>query len=84
MTALTCTKEFFSSAPHKWEVATQLCNPSSWEVQAGGPGDQGYPWVHSKFQAGKAIRDSFRGEKESRALKLMNGVRDDAAGKGTC
>lgn len=26
------------------------CNPSPWEVEAGGTGGKGYPWLFNKFK----------------------------------
>ena len=28
-----------------------ICHPSTWEMEAGGSGVQGHPWLHSEFEA---------------------------------
>lgn len=28
------------------------CNPSTWEVEAGGSEVEGHPWLHKEFEAG--------------------------------
>ena len=34
-------------------------NPSTWELEAGGSGIQGYPWLHIKFQASQGYKEPW-------------------------
>jgi hypothetical protein len=48
---LACTKpcDLFSVV-HKLSVVVHMCEPSTWQVEAGRSEIQGHPWLHSKFK----------------------------------
>lgn len=39
-------------ASYRLGVVLNTCNPSTWEVEAGGVGAQGHPQLHIQFQHG--------------------------------
>lgn len=49
-------------------------NPSIWEVEAGGLGSQGQPWLHSEFQT-KLVHGSLSEKEKEEGGKREEGER---------
>lgn len=58
-----------SLAPHKSGVMAHNCNPSNWEIEAGGPRVQGLSWLRSQFETSMSAQRTCPGH-------FNQGVRD--------
>lgn len=50
-------------------IMSHTCNPSNWEVEAGGLGVLRYPWLHSEFTASLGYMRPFLKREEGEQEK---------------
>lgn len=51
-------------------VGANVCNTSTWEVETGDSGAQGYPWLPREFKANLAyVRSYFQKKKKEKRRK---------------